>query len=106
MLRRQVDSGQYRRLSAGACNLPTRPLNRIRDPAMPWNEHRYPNSMKNLLPRVRSKAIDIVNALLEEGYDEGRCIRIVIWRAKRWGGGNPASIQRRRIRAGRTARSS
>jgi uncharacterized protein YdaT len=42
--------------------------------------------MKNLPPRVRRKAIEIANALLKEGYDEGRCIRIAIWRARRWGG--------------------
>jgi uncharacterized protein YdaT len=42
--------------------------------------------MKNLPPRVRHKAIEVANALLKEGYDEGRCIRIAIWRARRWGG--------------------
>jgi uncharacterized protein YdaT len=42
--------------------------------------------MKNLPPRVRHKAIEIANALLKEGCDEGRCIRIAIWRARRWGG--------------------
>ncbi|HET9405546.1 MAG TPA: hypothetical protein VFO57_13295 [Burkholderiales bacterium] len=54
---------------------------------MPWNEQRYPKSMKRLLPRVRRKAIRIANALLKEGYDEGRCIRIAISRARRWGSG-------------------
>jgi uncharacterized protein YdaT len=51
---------------------------------MPWSDDRYPVSMKNLPPRVRHKAIEIANALLDEGYDEGRCIRIGIARAKRW----------------------
>lgn len=51
---------------------------------MPWSDDRYPVSMKNLPPLVRHKAIEIANALLEEGYDEGRCIRIAISRAKRW----------------------
>ena len=30
----------------------------------------YPPSMKNLEPRVRNKAVEIANALLEEDYDE------------------------------------
>jgi uncharacterized protein YdaT len=53
---------------------------------MPWDEDHYPASMKHLLPRVRSKAIEIANALLEEGMDEGRAIRIAIAKAKEWAG--------------------
>ncbi len=30
------------------------------------------------------KAIEIANALLEEGYDEGKAIRIEIAKAKEW----------------------
>ena len=51
---------------------------------MPWNENYYPRSMTNLSPEVRVKAIEIANALLEEGYEEGRAIRIAIARAKVW----------------------
>jgi uncharacterized protein YdaT len=40
--------------------------------------------MKNLPPHVRLQAIAIANALLAEGYDEGRCIRIAIARARQW----------------------
>lgn len=54
--------------------------------AMPWNEHRYPSSMNNLDPQVRAKAIAIANALLEEGLDEGKAIRIAIAKAKQWAG--------------------
>jgi uncharacterized protein YdaT len=37
------------------------------------------------LPRpVRGKAIEIANALLAEGYDEGKAIRIAIAKAKEW----------------------
>lgn len=61
---------------------------------MPWSDVRYPSSMKNLPRSVRRKAIAIANALLEEGHDEGRCIRIAIARAKRWGGGNAIRGQR------------
>ncbi len=60
---------------------------------MPWSNNRYPDSMKNLPPLARTKAVEIANALLDEGYDEGRCIRIAITRAKRWAQarGKPAS---------------
>ena len=51
---------------------------------MPWNEDRYPASMKHLPPMVRAKAIEIANALLEEGCDEGKAIRIGIAKAKEW----------------------
>jgi uncharacterized protein YdaT len=63
---------------------------------MPWNESRYPVSMRNLPGPVRGKAIAIANALLEEGYDEGRAIRIAIAQAKRWAGGHPfrATVRR------------
>jgi uncharacterized protein YdaT len=51
---------------------------------MPWSEDYYPPAMAHLPPPVRSKAIDIANALLEEGHDEGFCIRVAIARAKEW----------------------
>jgi uncharacterized protein YdaT len=40
--------------------------------------------MLHLQPLVREKAIEIANALLAEGYEEGRAIRIAIAQAKRW----------------------
>lgn len=51
---------------------------------MPWTADRYPPSMKRLAPPVRGKAVEIANALLEEGCDEGRAIRMAIARAKLW----------------------
>jgi uncharacterized protein YdaT len=51
---------------------------------MPWNEDYYPDAMAQLEPVVRSKAIQIVNALLAEGHDEGFAIRVAIARAKQW----------------------
>ena len=51
---------------------------------MPWTETRYPASMKRLAPEVRGKAVEIANALLAEGYDEGRAIRIAIAKARQW----------------------
>ncbi|TMQ02323.1 MAG: hypothetical protein E6J91_52570 [Deltaproteobacteria bacterium] len=40
--------------------------------------------MRNFPPIVRAKAIEIVNTLLAQGYDEGKSIRIGITQAKRW----------------------
>ncbi len=51
---------------------------------MPWSSTYYPISMSHLPPEVREKAIDIANALLEQGYDEGKAIRIAIAKAKQW----------------------
>ena len=52
---------------------------------MPWTKTDYPVSMKNLPDRVRVKAIEIANALLEEtSMDEGIAIATAISRAKDW----------------------
>ena len=51
---------------------------------MPWNESYYPPSMNRLPPAVRAKAIEIANALLESGREEGSAIRIAIAKAKAW----------------------
>ncbi len=51
---------------------------------MPWNEQYYPAAMKRLSPSARTKAIEIGNALLAEGMEEGRAIRIAIAKGKEW----------------------
>lgn len=51
---------------------------------MPWDMNDYPASMKNMDPLVRKKAIDIANALEEEGYDEDRLIPIAQSQAGDW----------------------
>jgi len=58
---------------------------------MPWNSAYYPDSMKNLPPAVRKKAIEIANALLESGHPEGQAIRIAIAQAKQWASRHDAS---------------
>ena len=40
--------------------------------------------MRRLTQPVRRKAIEIANAMLAEGYDEGKAIRIAIAKAKEW----------------------
>lgn len=50
---------------------------------MPWTKKDYPPAMKNLSVRVRNKAVEIANAILDEGnLDEGAVIAIAISKAK------------------------
>jgi uncharacterized protein YdaT len=51
---------------------------------MPWNEKDYPVSLNNLETIVRRKAIDILNAMIKEGYKEEDAIPIAISQAKDW----------------------
>jgi hypothetical protein len=51
---------------------------------MPWTLDRYPPAMRRLTPEIRSKAIEIANAMLEEGRDEGQAIRMAIAAARKW----------------------
>ncbi|MFC3418616.1 DUF2188 domain-containing protein [Salinicoccus hispanicus] len=51
---------------------------------MPYSMNDYPDSLKNMEKLERKKAIDIINALLEEGYDDGRAIPIGTDQAKEW----------------------
>lgn len=51
---------------------------------MPWTKNDYPNAMKNLNESTRLKAIDIANAMVEDGYEEKRAIPIAINQAKEW----------------------
>jgi uncharacterized protein YdaT len=46
--------------------------------------------MKRLPPQVRAKAIEIANALLAEGYDEGMAIRVAIAKARQWAVRHPS----------------
>lgn len=54
------------------------------DVCMPWNMNDYPASMKNLDPLIRKKAIDIANALLDDGYPDDRAIPIATSQAEKW----------------------
>ncbi|MCC7206252.1 MAG: DUF2188 domain-containing protein [Anaerolineae bacterium] len=51
---------------------------------MPWTDTNYPDSLKNFMAPVRRKAIEIANALLEDGYSEGRAIAIATAQAEEW----------------------
>jgi uncharacterized protein YdaT len=59
---------------------------------MPWNASYYPASMRHLDAAVREKAIEIANALLDEGMDEGKAIRIAIAKAKEWALHHPEAL--------------
>ena len=51
---------------------------------MPWTKTNYPVSMKNLPVKVRTKAIEIANAMLKEHpkMDEGEIIATATKNAK------------------------
>ena len=51
---------------------------------MPWTPDWYPPAMRRLPFDVRLKAIEIANAMLAEGYDEGQAIRMAIAAARKW----------------------
>ncbi|QQF64808.1 DUF2188 domain-containing protein [Bacillus mojavensis] len=51
---------------------------------MPWSMKDYPASLKNLEKPVKKKAIDIANAMIDEGYEDGRAIPIATSKAKEW----------------------
>ena len=50
---------------------------------MPWTPERYPASMRNLPEPVRRKAVEIANALLRQGMEEGKAIRVATAGARR-----------------------
>jgi uncharacterized protein YdaT len=58
---------------------------------MPWTRGDYPESLKNFEPRTRNKAVEIANALLEDGYEEGRAIAIATSQAIEWAEDHPQS---------------
>ena len=51
---------------------------------MPWDMKDYPDSMKNMDPLLRKKAIDISNSLLAQGYEDDRSIPIAHSQAHEW----------------------
>jgi uncharacterized protein YdaT len=59
---------------------------------MPWTPERYPPAMRRLALPVRLKAIEIANAMLAEGYDEGQAIRMAIAAARKSAAGTIARL--------------
>ncbi|MNY69927.1 hypothetical protein D3C86_2079450 [compost metagenome] len=49
---------------------------------MPWPKGTYPPSYKNLPVKLREKAVEIANAILEESGDEGLAIATGLKKAK------------------------
>jgi len=49
---------------------------------MPWYNGDFPPSYKNQPKKLRDKAVEIANALLEEGADEGIAIATGLRRAR------------------------
>ena len=50
---------------------------------MPWTKRDYPTSWKNLDAEVRAKAIEIGNALLADGMEDGKAIPIALSQARK-----------------------
>lgn len=72
---------------------------------MPWDMDDYPNSLNNLNQVVRKKAIDIANAMVDEGHNESRAIPIATQQAKAWyGNANQQEIREFKDQADPTKR--
>jgi uncharacterized protein YdaT len=53
---------------------------------MPWYNGDYPPSYKNQPVNIREKAVEIANAMLEEGEEEGIAIATGLKRAREFFG--------------------
>lgn len=51
---------------------------------MPYTKKEYPPSLRFFMAPVRNKAIEIANALLADGNDEGKAIAIATAQAEAW----------------------
>lgn len=51
---------------------------------MPWYNGDYPPSYKNQPKKLRDKAVEIANALLKDGTDEGIAIATGLKRAREY----------------------
>ena len=62
---------------------------------MPWTKYEYPDSLKNFTAEVRDKAIEIANALMDDGYEEDRAIAIATAQAKEWAENRDKQIRKK-----------
>lgn len=51
---------------------------------MSWDSDNYPPTMKNLSDRVRNRAIEIANLLMEHGYEVSSAVAVAVSHAKAW----------------------
>ncbi|MBP3039954.1 hypothetical protein J9303_10690 [Bacillaceae bacterium Marseille-Q3522] len=49
---------------------------------MAYSNEQYPEAFNNLEPEVREKAIDFMNSLLAQNYDEGQAISMAMDKAQ------------------------
>lgn len=59
---------------------------------MAWTKNDFPDSMKNLNESTRNKAIEVANALVGDGYEEGRAISIGISQAEKMMNSNSSDV--------------
>jgi uncharacterized protein YdaT len=57
-----------------------------------WNQTNYPNSMNKLPTELRPKAIEIANALLQQGAQEDKAVRLGMATASHWSHLYPADF--------------
>ncbi|MGA8513293.1 MAG: hypothetical protein WB821_00795 [Burkholderiaceae bacterium] len=57
-----------------------------------WNQTNYPNSINQLPTELRPKAIEIANALLEQGAQEDKAVRLGMATASHWSHLYPADF--------------
>ncbi|MGB3065320.1 hypothetical protein [Sphingobacterium thalpophilum] len=62
---------------------------------MPWYNGNYPPSYKNQPARIRDKATEIANAMLEEGVEEGIAIATGLKKAREFYGEDTQDEQNR-----------
>lgn len=51
---------------------------------MPYGAGEFPHTWKNVDPATRGKAVSILNALLDEGMEEGKAIAVALTKAREW----------------------
>ncbi len=62
---------------------------------MPWYNGDYPPSYKNQPLKLREKAVEIANKLLEEGVEEGIAIATGLKRAREYFEKQPSSPKKK-----------
>src|SRR5699024_8762274 len=66
-----------------------------------WTLNDYPSSLKNLPKPTKKKAIDIANALVDDGYSESRAIPIATSQAESWAEKTSEKDQEKYVKQGR-----
>jgi uncharacterized protein YdaT len=69
---------------------------------MPWHSGDYPPSYKNQPVKVRNKAVEIANSMLEEGSEEGIAIATGLKKAREYFKNNKSEEKKASINGNRS----